>query len=358
MGFFSTHLREKLDLILITCIAILFASINISIHFFERIYFFIYHNFSLELARYISNFVFLYLAGLLLITFRRWRIAEKKKKELENIIQSISPDVLIVVDRQRNIVKCNKMIEQMFGYTADEVLHKKVDMLYLDNEAYSEHLEAIYRIIGEKGFHIETATGKKKSGDTLYVEIITGSLGRYGGAVMLFRDITERKKYEEKLQALSITDDLTGLYNRRGFMALMEQQIKLSERTKRGILLIYVDVDNLKFINDTFGHTEGDNALRDIATILSDSLRKAEIIARIGGDEFAIAAIETPEENTDILIDRIYNNFAIHNSNTEKKYSLSVTTGTAYFNPESPLPIEELLDIADRNMYARKKELS
>jgi len=480
MNPFDIRFREKIDLLIITGIAILFSSINISLQFMESIYIFLYQHFSLEVARYISNFVFLYLAGLLLLTFRRWRIAEKKRRELENIIQSISPDVLLVVDGKRRIVLCNPLIEKMFGYTVDDVMHQKVDMLYAENETYSERWDEVCAILGTEGFHIETATGKRKNGDIFYVEIITGNLGKGKGAVMLFRDITkrkkaeelinrayteltqvfnkaadgmcvidkdytvvkanatmahllnvseeeilnrkcyevlsckrymtqecgltvlmnsperieyeislertdgvtvpcilaastfrdpdgtpigiiesyrditERKRYEATIEALSITDELTGLYNRRGFMTLVEQQIRISERTRRGILIIFADINNMKTINDTFGHMEGDNALRDAAMIFRNTLRKSEIIARIGGDEFAIAAIETPEEHADIVIDHIQNNFALHNAHAEKPYELSVTTGTAYFNPASPATIEELLDRADKNMYARK----
>jgi diguanylate cyclase (GGDEF)-like protein len=160
---------------------------------------------------------------------------------------------------------------------------------------------------------------------------------------------------------LSITDSLTGLHNRRGFLTLAEQQLKLSDRTKRGMLLFFADLDDLKRINDTLGHEEGDKALIDVASVLKETFRASDIIARMGGDEFAILtdefAILVPnaEENTpEIIINRLQNRIDTHNNQANRKYKLSISIGSSFYNPENPSSIDELMASADKLMYEQK----
>lgn len=161
-------------------------------------------------------------------------------------------------------------------------------------------------------------------------------------------------KRQEEIRALSFTDDLTGLYNRRGFFTLVEQQLKLFKRQKKGIYMLYADVDNLKEINDIFGHKEGDMALIDVANILRKNYREADIIARIGGDEFVVIPVETTGDNIDIISSRLQKSLKIHNAEKNHKYKLSISVGIAYYNPENPCSVDELLVRADKSMYEQK----
>jgi len=161
-------------------------------------------------------------------------------------------------------------------------------------------------------------------------------------------------KRQEEIRALSFTDDLTGLYNRRGFFTMVEQQLKLFKRQKKGIYMLYADVDNLKEINDIFGHKEGDMALIDVANILRKNYREADIIARIGGDEFVVIPVETTGDNIDIISSRLQKSLKIHNAEKNYKYKLSITVGIAYYNPENPCSVDELLVRADKSMYEQK----
>ena len=161
-------------------------------------------------------------------------------------------------------------------------------------------------------------------------------------------------KRQEEIRALSFTDDLTGLYNRRGFFSMVEQQLKLFKRQKKGIYMLYADVDNLKEINDILGHKEGDMALIDVANILRKNYREADIIARIGGDEFVVIPVETTGDNIDIISSRLQKSLKIHNAEKNHKYKLSITVGIAYYNPENPCSVDELLVRADKSMYAQK----
>ena len=109
----------------------------------------------------------------------------------------------------------------------------------------------------------------------------------------------ERKRMEEEIRSLSLTDELTGLYNRRGFTLLAEQEVKLAHRMNRTMLLFFCDVDNLKGINDTHGHAQGDLALKEVSAILKETFREADILARLGGDEFVVLAVDASLESAE-----------------------------------------------------------
>jgi len=160
---------------------------------------------------------------------------------------------------------------------------------------------------------------------------------------------------EEALLVLSLIDELTGLYNRRRFFILAEQYIKLSVRTKKRLKLLFIDMDDLKWINDHYGHNEGDQALIDLANILKKTFRESDIIARIGGDEFVVLS-ESTDENGEIVMPRLYENIKDYNAKRSRRYTLSISVGTTQFDPNYPISIDELLSKADALMYAQKRK--
>lgn len=169
-------------------------------------------------------------------------------------------------------------------------------------------------------------------------------------------DITDRKRNEEALRKLSLADELTGLYNRRGFFTLAEQQLKIANRMKKKILLLFADLDDLKWINDNLGHNEGDFALIEIANILQKTFRESDLIARIGGDEFAVLAVETEGTNADIITTRLLDSLRDYNAGRKQAYNLSVSIGISRYDPCYPCSIDELLARADKLMYKYKKK--
>ena len=154
---------------------------------------------------------------------------------------------------------------------------------------------------------------------------------------------------------MSFVDELTGLRNRRGFFALAEQQVKLADRTKNGFLLPLADLDGLKSINDAFGHREGDLALIETARALKETFRESDIIARIGGDEFAVIAIEAGPDSAEIVRGRLSKNLEASNAGGSRRYTLSISLGIASYDPEHPCPIDELLAQADARLYEQKR---
>ena len=124
---------------------------------------------------------------------------------------------------------------------------------------------------------------------------------------------------------------------------------------ERGTFLLFADLDDLKGINDTLGHLEGDQALKDIAHILKETFRDPDILARIGGDEFVILAIEgASEAGPELLVERLRKNLELSNKESSRPYNLSLSMGAAGYDPEHPVSIETLLLEADRNMYEEK----
>jgi two-component system cell cycle response regulator len=115
----------------------------------------------------------------------------------------------------------------------------------------------------------------------------------------------ERHRLQTELRNLSTTDELTGLYNRRGFFTLVAQQLKLAQRAQREMVLVYIDIDNMKAINDSLGHHGGDDALVKTARLLKETFRTSDIIARIGGDEYVIFAIECSQKSAELLTSRL-----------------------------------------------------
>ncbi len=176
-----------------------------------------------------------------------------------------------------------------------------------------------------------------------------------GASIKAGRYLKERQEAEEKLRSLSISDEMTGLYNRRGFYALAEQQKKLADRTRRGMLLVMGDLNGLKEINDHFGHEAGDIVLVEAAKVLRESFRESDIIARFGGDEFAVLMLEQPNVSEDLLVSRLNAQVALVNNRHERDYSLSISVGFARYDPDSPRTFDELLSTADTRMYNQKR---
>ena len=139
-------------------------------------------------------------------------------------------------------------------------------------------------------------------------------------------------------------------------MTMGEQQLKLARRTRRRLLLMYADLDNMKRINDRFGHMEGDAALIEAAAILREVFRESDIIARIGGDEFVILAVDSDGASPEVLINRIHQRCILANLKKARPYVLAMSAGSAEFDPDQPTTLEGLVAQADREMYTEKQK--
>jgi diguanylate cyclase (GGDEF)-like protein len=169
------------------------------------------------------------------------------------------------------------------------------------------------------------------------------------------RHAIERHRLLSALRSLSLIDDLTGLYNRRGFADLGEQYLKLARRTARGVTMVFLDLDRFKTINDSLGHHVGDRALMKVADILRATFRRSDIVARLGGDEFAVLALEASGESAELLLDRLRERFQDFNRTSHEPYQLVVSIGMARHDGDARIRLEDLLAEADNAMYEDKR---
>lgn len=170
----------------------------------------------------------------------------------------------------------------------------------------------------------------------------------------LYQKVTELEKANERLRNISLSDGLTGLNNRRGFMILATGLLKFARRADYSICLLYIDLDSLKYINDTFGHAGGDAAITQFARILTETFRESDVIGRLGGDEFVVLIIDATEADLHSLEARLQSNVDVYNTKTDPRQALSFSLGTIWADPRSSVAMEELLSQADQAMYAHK----
>jgi len=273
---------------------------------------------------------------------------------LENI-----EDGYYEVDLVGNLLVCNESARKVLGYAGDESVGLSFRH-YMDKENYHKAIgafNAVYRT--GQSINIGELEVIRKDGTTRHVEISISLMrddqGQPAGFRGIVRDVTDRKLMQEKILALSITDQLTGLYNRRGFMALAEQQLKVAERSNTRLLLLFADVDDLKSINDKLGHLKGDDAIVEAATILKEIFRESDIIARVGGDEFVVLAYGVSTESTGVPEYRLQEQMDAHNARENRDYNISMSIGIVYKDPDWPCSIDELMSHADALMYQQKK---
>ena len=166
----------------------------------------------------------------------------------------------------------------------------------------------------------------------------------------------ERHRLLAALRSLSLIDGLTELYNRRGFNDLGEQYLKLAGRSSRSASLMYLDIDRFKTINDTLGHHVGDRALLSLADTLRDTFRRSDIIARMSGDEFAVLAFETSEDNAETLVERLRAELTEVNETTRERFQLSVSIGLARYDGDDAVSLDDLLRQAGAAMHGEKRK--
>ncbi len=213
-------------------------------------------------------------------------------------------------------------------------------------------------IKGLEGYLNYETIRKKKEGILFPVSISTTPLvidGQAKGEIGTYIDITGRKQLEEKLKKLANFDSLTGSCSRRYGLNLLNRQIKLARRRKTPVLLAYTDIDNFKYINDNFGHEEGDKVLKNVVKLLKSTLREIDIICRMGGDEFLLIFPDSSLKDASLIKERINKNLTRLNHYLKKPYKIDLSIGLSGYNPDIPLPIDELIRIADKKMYEDKK---
>ncbi len=218
---------------------------------------------------------------------------DQLRKFTDSAVQTMT-EGMVLTDSEGKFSFVNPAAAAMLGYAPAEMVDREVaSFLPKDQQVKLRRVDE-ERTKGVSGRYELVFLHKNGTRRTLLVSGGPRLQGaEFGGTLAVLTDITERKAMEEEIKALSLHDELTTLLNRRGFLTLAEQQLKTASRMKKRIALLYLDVDNLKRINDSGGHNLGDRALTEIAFHLKKSFRESDIVARMGGDEFSVLAMES-----------------------------------------------------------------
>lgn len=272
---------------------------------------------------------------------------KQSEKKYQKIFNSVV-DSFIIFDAQGNIIDVNWQAQKTFGYPFEEFVKLSWKDIF-QPDAY--HLFEQFRFdVVSKGFSASELANVRKDGSTFIVDM-KGSIYEDHGEphiLTVIREITEQKKIEKRIRYMITHDTLTGLYNRTLFE---EEVIKLERNRTFPVSIIIVDVDGLKMVNDTQGHATGDDLLRRAAKVLKLSFRSNDIVARIGGDEFAILLPESDAGKAREAILRIQKNVIDHNKKYENlPLGLSYGEATGYQGTS----LSDIFKEADKQMYDHK----
>jgi two-component system, cell cycle response regulator len=274
---------------------------------------------------------------------------------------------VLIVDDDENLLKFIRAALESEGYQCETVMNPVSALEFISKGSFDI---MITDIVLPMMSGLELTKKAKNVKPHLAIIIATGFIDAFsydeaieaGASDFLKKPFTVKEltararhvKITEEMRNLALRDDLTGLYNRRGFFALIEHQLKLAKRKKNGMFLLYADLDDLKSINDTWGHREGDVALIETAKILRKNYRESDVIARIGGDEFVVFPAGTSDDDSEKILDRLHSAFLHHCAQCNPVYKLSISAGISYYNPDAPCSVDELLALGDASMYERK----
>ncbi len=294
-------------------------------------------------------------------TDQRRKMAESETAEKERLYRDLfdyGQGMICIHDTDGKITSVNPATFLSLGYESESMIGKNLaEFLPLENQP---QFAAYLRKIQNEGLadgYLTLVSNDGKNVIWRYHNILVSEPDAEPYVLGHAQDVTALLKAQKQLKNLSLTDELTGLYNRRGFLTLAEQQIRLErhEGTARGLSLMFADMDGLKKINDIHGHEIGSEAIIELSKIFSSVLRSSDLIARWGGDEFVILTIGTQDEDTGLMTDRISGALDEYNAKGEKPYKLACSIGLAPVPLAGNRSFESIIAEADEAMYAEKR---
>ncbi|MBI1919781.1 MAG: PAS domain S-box protein [Geobacter sp.] len=286
----------------------------------------------------------------------------ESEDKFRNLAEKALVGVYIIQDSVFRYV--NPKICEIFGYGVDELTGRMGPRELTIQEDWPQVEEKLQeRLSGEKETIHYEFRGMTKEKELVHLEVY-GTRTEFQGkpaVIGTLLDVSDRKRAElalveqgRQLKRLALVDELTGFYNRRGFLVIAGHQLKMAERLKMGALLVFAGVDGLKETGEQFGRGDVDRALQDTAIQLREIFRESDIIARLGDNEFVVLAVSSGHEGEDAIVSGFEEGIARFNAGENRKHRLSINFGVARFDPLSPCAIEDLIEGADAMMYLRK----
>lgn len=267
-----------------------------------------------------------------------------------------SPTASFMKDAAGRYVYCNSRMESMF-YAPLGGLEGKTDFEWLPEYLAKQMWTLDQSVLTSGETHESMQSIPSPDGGESHWLVFrfpfTSATGeKFVGGVAA--DVTQLKEMQERLESLTLTDELTGLNNRRGFLRLADARLQLSRRTGEKLLMIFADLDDLKIINDNYGHETGNEALRGAAHVIKDTFRQTDVTSRWGGDEFVILIGHSDEETEEIVLRRLRDAVDQFNNATERRFTLSISLGCSPVDVNSAQTLDEMVTAADAKMYADK----
>jgi diguanylate cyclase (GGDEF)-like protein/PAS domain S-box-containing protein len=294
-------------------------------------------------------------------------ITERKERENElkrindrfELVWNSVADAMYTFDRHENFVSFNKSFENLLGWTEEEIItDRTISIIPMDSkEDLKEIIERVKQGEVVPSHEVQRVTKEGNLIDVLasYSPIYDRN-GIWDGAVVVYKDISERKKYEEQLKHHALHDYLTGMPNRNFFSKSLKEEMVRSERSNRTLAVFYLDIDKFKEINDTLGHDIGDELLKEFSKRVKSCIREEDLLARIGGDEFGILITNLYDRGKALEIaERMFSSFQDHWIIEDHHLKIASSIGISFYAPPYQQDEKLLLKQADIALYKAKK---
>lgn len=283
----------------------------------------------------------------------RLRNAEEARRLAEGIFQTVR-EPLLILDARLRVLAANRSFYRVFRVTPGETIDR-----YIYELGKGQWNIARLRLLLEKvlpfdrvfeGFDVECAfPGGGRRVMLLNARRIEESSPDRATILLAFEDVTEQRRSAEKLEAASVSDELTGLRNRRGLLAAAKELSRKSTRRRKRLVVMFLDVDNLKSTNDRFGHAKGDRLLMSVSRLVRKTFPEARVAARVGGDEFVV--VFDDKGDAEALKDRLKAAVSLRNAARPGREPISISSGIARGDAAE---FDDVMERADAAMYEEK----
>lgn len=286
----------------------------------------------------------------------KWVQHELNEHFFRTIVEN-SPDIITRIDQNMRSLYINAAVEDPTGLSPEAFMGKRLDEIPDVPSDIAEYWNKTYRRVFQTGqlakkeFDLRTASGERSFISTVVPEF--DAQGQVKTVLSITRDITERKKLERELDILAKTDPLTALLNRRQFISAGEEELARARRYNTPFVVLLIDIDNFKQVNDAYGHAEGDATLVEISAVIRQEVRETDIAGRLGGDEFCIILINTEMDAAKTIAHRIRARIMELKGREAQPLPISASIGLAQWN-HGETGLMPLIQRADKNMYEAK----